>query len=156
MSKTIEPSWLPRVTTPVAKDQADVLRGIRGDYNGGLFGGYAGSMYAVYRFIITTQFPAGGNVYVVSDTVPTNYLYVIQQISARHTDTAARGAYLEVVSGGVAYTLVRSGSQAYNDSLIAPNEIVLQAGDYLRYQVVALNVDKYVALSICGYSVRLQ
>ena len=156
MSKTIEPSWLPRITTPVAKDQADVLRGNACDYGGGLFAGYAGTMYASYRFHGSAQSASGGYVTVQSVAVPTDYRYVVQHIECAHNDETARLSYLQMISGGYEYNIAETATLAQSTALPVVNEIVLGEGDYLRFIVYALTAGSYMWLNAVGYTVRLQ
>jgi len=156
MSKTIEPSWLPRITTPVAKDQADVLRGIRGDYNGGQFGGYAGSMYAVYREVKTLYSGAGGTLSLLTTVVPSGYIYVIQSCLGYHNDTTPRLTTLSVISGEAEYALEVRNALGGNDVLRNIGEFVLQAGEQLRLLVVSIAAERNMYLDAIGYSVRLQ
>lgn len=155
MSKRIYPSWLPRLSTPVVKDAADDLRALRGDYNGGAFAGYAGSFAAVVREKVVVSATAADPDEVFTTAVPAGYLHVIQRVSCRQDSGGSPLVVLYLISGAGAYELVSAGALAPQNTLTADYELVLQAGEQLRFSVYGIVWPTSIVISAVGYSVQL-
>ena len=155
MSKIVYPSWLPRLVNPVVMDNAGDLRQLRGDYNGGAYAAYAGSLDTVKRENLYLLTVALGTATIYSTAVPVGYRHVYQRLCCFHADTAARQATLMLYSGGVLAYLTYQVALAPNQEMSLASEVVLGANEQLRLDVYAVAAGKYVYLSLAGYSVRL-
>jgi len=155
-AKSLVPNWLPRLVTPAGVDQASVLRGLRSDANGGVFAGYAGSFAGVWREYVTVAGDPDALAVGYSAAVATNYLYVLQQLTFTHDDTTGRRVIADLMSGGTAYRVIDANSLAQFDVASYPNELVLQAGEYLRFRFGWGATGSHLCATLLGYKVALQ
>ncbi len=155
MSKNIYPGWSPSLVVPHVRDASDDLRALRGDAKGGLLGGYAGSVYTVWREVVSANSGAGGTTYVNSSTVPAGYLYVSQCVIGYHDEPVARLGILSVMSGAGSYMLDLNSNMSAYVTLKALGDVVLQAGDNLRCQINGFGSNQNVYLNVVGYMVKL-
>jgi len=146
---------LPKITFPVSKDYGDDFAPLRGDYDGGLFGGYAGSVDSVLRDKVSASSGAGGTTTLNSTAVPAGYLWIVQVMNAWHSDATARISFVRVISGATDYQIDGANALGQYTPLHNYNEFVLSAGEYLRFTVLSASASVSLELWLNGYKVRL-
>ncbi len=157
MSKSIFPTWLPRLVTPASVDQGLDLHGNRGDDDGGLFAGPFGSINARWAEHVTAAGPAGGGtVTAQTAVVPTGSIYVLQGWSLFHNDNvAARAIALTLYTGTVGVVQYYNAALALNTYAYDWGQWVLTAGDRLRAVGIGFTEAKVLTLDVWGYQVTL-
>ncbi len=157
MSKSIFPTWLPRLVTPASVDEGLDLHGNRGDNDGGLFAGPFGSINARWAEHVTAAGPAGGGT-VTSQTavVPTGSIYVLQGWSLWHGDNvAARNMALFLSTGTINVALYYNTALASSTFVYDWHQFVLTAGDRVKAIGLAFTEAKVLTLDVWGYQVTL-
>lgn len=156
MSKNIYPGWSPSLVVPHVRDASDDLRALRGDASGGLLGGYAGSVYTVWRENVSGSSGAGGGTAMaITAAVPSGYYYVAQIVMATQGDTATHLVVLGVLSGGSFYEFEIDTALPQYMSMRNYNEFVLSAGEQIQAYAYGLSANQVVAITVLGYKVRL-
>jgi len=155
MADIIKYLRIPFPRFPLVKDASDDWNPVRGDYDGGVFAGAFGGYHAHWSEIVSVQSTGEPSTYVATTSVPSGYLYVLQQAALFHGEDATRRVFIFVQGDYPVHIAVNYTGLGQWVPILASGEWVIPEGGEVLGQVDGLSSGYLVKLYVWGYKVRL-
>ena len=155
MANRIFPTIAPFIRAIFGQDDNDDFRVARVDYNGGLLAGPFGGIETPIGFEVIENTVTGEYRGLVFCTVPTGYLYIINNVAGIAWANQVYQMIFEATIGGSLHTIARWMNVPSYETRFAMVNVVLAAGDSIQMTYYASSGGGQMIGHIIGYKVRL-